>query len=160
MPLVEQELSTLPEPLNSPPVLNRVRATRSLVVCVFFADFYLSFCPFSFVHCVVCHSVLYGFWLPLWYLHTFILARSDLAQGVVYLIRTIIYVKCVSNLHQISTFLRIYHSITLRLLQIPISEVLCDMKTISWGSMSENDHRGFMSDEEHDGPMSQYESQI
>ena len=59
-----------------------------------------------------------------------LLARSDLAHGVVYSICTIIYVKCVSNLHQISTFLRIYHSVTLILLQVPISEVLCDMKTI------------------------------
>jgi hypothetical protein len=29
----------------------------------------LSFCTFSFGHCVVCSSI-YGFWLPLWYLQT------------------------------------------------------------------------------------------
>jgi len=30
----------------------------------------LSFCPFSFRHCVVCPTLIYGFWLPLWYLQT------------------------------------------------------------------------------------------
>jgi len=25
-------------------------------------------CTFSFGHCVVCSSSIYGFWLPLWYL--------------------------------------------------------------------------------------------
>ena len=30
----------------------------------------LSFCTFSFGHCVVCSSSIYGFWLPLWYLQT------------------------------------------------------------------------------------------
>ena len=28
------------------------------------------FCTFSFGHCVVCSSLIYGFWLPLWYLQT------------------------------------------------------------------------------------------
>jgi hypothetical protein len=28
----------------------------------------LSFCTFSFSHCVVCSSLTYRFWLPLWYL--------------------------------------------------------------------------------------------
>jgi hypothetical protein len=32
----------------------------------------LSFCPFSFGHCVVCSSSIYGLWLPLWYLQTFL----------------------------------------------------------------------------------------
>jgi hypothetical protein len=26
----------------------------------------------SFAHCVVCPSLIYGFWLPLWYLQTFL----------------------------------------------------------------------------------------
>ena len=43
--------------------------TRSLVLCVCFVDRCLSFCVFSFGHCVVCSSI-YGFWLPLWYLQT------------------------------------------------------------------------------------------
>ena len=46
------------------------RVTRSLVVCVCFVDRCLSFCTFSFGHCVVCSSSIYGFWLPLWYLQT------------------------------------------------------------------------------------------
>jgi len=27
-------------------------------------------CTFSFGHCVVCSSSIYGLWLPLWYLQT------------------------------------------------------------------------------------------
>jgi len=34
---------------------------------------YLSFCPFSFGHCVVWSSSIYGFWLPLWYLQTLLI---------------------------------------------------------------------------------------
>ena len=30
----------------------------------------LSYCPFSFGHCVVCVFSIYGFVLPLWYLQT------------------------------------------------------------------------------------------
>ena len=68
--LVEQELHTLPKHLSSPPVFSGVRVTRSLVVYVCFVDRCLSFCTFSFGHCVVCFSSIYGFWLPLWYLQT------------------------------------------------------------------------------------------
>jgi len=63
--LVEQELLTLPEHLSSPPVFSRFRVTRSLVSYVCFVYRCLSFCPFSFDHCVVCSSSIYGFWLPL-----------------------------------------------------------------------------------------------
>ena len=38
------------------PVFSGVRVTRSLVLCVCFVDRYLSFCPFSFGHCVFCPS--------------------------------------------------------------------------------------------------------
>ena len=31
----------------------------------------LSFWTFSFCHCVVCSSSIYGFWLPLWYFQAF-----------------------------------------------------------------------------------------
>ena len=72
MSLVEQELNTLPEHLRSPPVFSEVRVTRSLVLYVCFVDHCLSFCTFSFGHCVVCCSI-YGFWLPLWYLQTLLL---------------------------------------------------------------------------------------
>jgi hypothetical protein len=44
------------------------------LVYVCFADRCLSFCPFSFGHCVVCSSSIYGFWLPLWYLQTLLIS--------------------------------------------------------------------------------------
>ena len=56
--------------MSSPPVFSGVRFTRFLVLCVCFVDRFLSFCTFSFGHCVVCSSSIYGFWLPLWYLQT------------------------------------------------------------------------------------------
>jgi hypothetical protein len=68
--LVGHELLTLPEQLSSPPVISGVRVTRSLVLYVCFVDRCLSFCTFSFVHCVFCSSSIYGFWLPLCYLQT------------------------------------------------------------------------------------------
>jgi hypothetical protein len=61
--LVEQELPTIPEHLNSPPTFSGVCVTRSLVLCVCFVDHCLSFCTFSFGHCVVCSSSIYWFWL-------------------------------------------------------------------------------------------------
>jgi hypothetical protein len=52
------------------PVISGVRVTRSLVLCVCSVYRCLSLCPFSFSHCVVCSSSMYGFCLPLWYLQT------------------------------------------------------------------------------------------
>jgi hypothetical protein len=69
VPLVEQELPTIPEHLSSPPVFSMVRVTRSLVLCVCFV-YRLSFCTFSFGHCVVCSTSRYRFWLSFWYLQT------------------------------------------------------------------------------------------
>jgi len=43
-----------------------------LELCVCFVDRCLSFNTFTFGHCVVCSSSIYGFWLPLWYLQTLI----------------------------------------------------------------------------------------
>ena len=71
---VEQELPTIPEHLSSPPGFSGVRVTRSLVLYVCFVDRSLSFSTFSFVHCVVCSSSRYGFWLPLWYLLAMVLS--------------------------------------------------------------------------------------
>jgi hypothetical protein len=59
VPLVEQELLTLPEHMSSHPVFTGVRVTRSLVLYVCFVDHCLSFCTFSFGHCVVCSSSIY-----------------------------------------------------------------------------------------------------
>ena len=64
---MKQELPTLPKHLSSPPVFSGVLVARFLVLCVCFVDRCLSFCTFSFPHCVVCPSI-YGLWLPLWYL--------------------------------------------------------------------------------------------
>jgi len=60
---LEQDLPTLPEHLISHPIFSGVRVTRSLVLCVCLVDRCLSFCPFSFGHCLVCPSI-YGSWLP------------------------------------------------------------------------------------------------
>jgi hypothetical protein len=46
----------------SPTMLPTI-VTRSLVLCVCFVNLCLFFCHLSFVHCVVCHSSIYGFWL-------------------------------------------------------------------------------------------------
>ena len=56
--------------MGSHPIFSGIRVTRSLVLCVCFADHCLSFCTFSFGHCVVFSSSIYGFWLSLWYLQT------------------------------------------------------------------------------------------
>jgi hypothetical protein len=61
---------TFPEHLNSTPVFSGVHVTRFLALCVCFVDRCLYLCTFSFGHCVVCSSPIYGFWLPLWYLQT------------------------------------------------------------------------------------------
>jgi hypothetical protein len=55
---------------NAPLIFTGVRVTRSLVLYVCFVDRCFSFCTFSFGHCVVCSSSIYGFWLPFWYLQT------------------------------------------------------------------------------------------
>jgi protein-S-isoprenylcysteine O-methyltransferase Ste14 len=68
--LVKQELFPLPEHLSSSPIFSGVGVATYLVFCVIFVNRCLSFCPFSFGHCVVCSSSIYGFWLPLWCLRT------------------------------------------------------------------------------------------
>ena len=75
MPLVEHELLTLLEHLSSPSVFSGVRVNRSLVLCVCIIDRCLFFCSFSFGHCFVCSSSIYGFWLSLWYLQTLLMLK-------------------------------------------------------------------------------------
>jgi hypothetical protein len=59
--------------INSCIVRNgRIHVTRPLVVYVCFVDCCFSFCTFSVGHCDVCSSI-YGFWLPLWNLQTFLI---------------------------------------------------------------------------------------
>ena len=49
VPLVEQQLLTLPEHLTSPPVYIEVRVTRSLVLCVCFVNRCFFLCTFFLV---------------------------------------------------------------------------------------------------------------
>ena len=88
VPLVYQELLTLPEHLCSPLVFSGVHVAQSLVFCVVFCRslfvfsgvrvaqslvFCVVFCRLLFVllsfhHCFVCPSSIYRFSSPLWYL--------------------------------------------------------------------------------------------
>jgi hypothetical protein len=86
VPLVEQELLTLPKHRSSPPVFGRVRVSRSLVLCVCLVDLRLSFCTFYFGHCVVCSSAMHGFWLPLWYPQTLLQIKIYLPFILVYIL--------------------------------------------------------------------------
>ena len=76
VPLADKDFPNVPKRLNSPPPLFfcRIRVTRSLVLCVCFVDRCLSFCTFSFGHCIVCSSSTNGFWLPLCYLLAIVLS--------------------------------------------------------------------------------------
>jgi hypothetical protein len=56
-------------------VCSGARVTRSSVLCVCFVDRCLSLCSFSFGHCVFCPSLIYGFWLRLWYLQTLLIVN-------------------------------------------------------------------------------------
>ena len=69
LPHVEQlELPDLPEHLSPPPPVRFVLLDLWFsVLCV---DIVV--CPFSFTHGVVCPFSIYDFWLPLWYLQTFL----------------------------------------------------------------------------------------
>ena len=70
------ELLTLPEHMISLPVFSGIRVIRSLILCLCFVDYCLSFYPFSFDHCVVCPSI-YGFLLTLWYLQILLLILCE-----------------------------------------------------------------------------------
>ena len=81
---------SLVEHLRSPPYFGEVRVTRSLVLYVCFVDRWLSFCTFSFGHCVVYSSAVYGFWLSLWYLqilHIIIMCHIISSQTVFHHLR-------------------------------------------------------------------------
>ena len=104
--------------LSSSPVFVGVRMTPSLDLCVCFVDRCLSFCFWSlhclsffalrllvtllvsFVHCIVCPSLLYGFWLPRRYLLSIALSvllftGSDYSFGIFW------------SLHRLSFYLRL-----------------------------------------------------
>jgi hypothetical protein len=74
VPLVGQTLLTLPEHLSSPTVFSGVRVTRSLVVCVCFADRCLSFCTFFFWSlCCLFFFDIRILVASLWYLQTLLI---------------------------------------------------------------------------------------
>ena len=58
---VERRLLTLPEHLRSSPVLVGFVLLDLWFSVLCFVDRCLYFCPFSFGHCVVCPSSIYGF---------------------------------------------------------------------------------------------------
>ena len=70
----------LPVHQSSSRVFSWVRVDRSLVLCVCFVDRYLSICPFSFDHCVVCSSI-YVFWLSHIYLQTYLRVKDSWLHG-------------------------------------------------------------------------------
>jgi hypothetical protein len=68
------------------PVFSGVHVTRSLVLYVYFVDRCLSFCTFSFGHCVVCSSSIYGFWLPLWYLRPLLVVDISIPWNYIFVV--------------------------------------------------------------------------
>lgn len=69
MPLVEQELVTLPEHLSLPPVLSDVHVARTGPSCLCNVLYRWSFVPFILSLFAIVSSVIFwidGFWLPLW----------------------------------------------------------------------------------------------
>ena len=73
----QAKLLTLPEHMISPPIFSELRVTRSFALRLVYCrqTFVLLFVFFSFGHCVVCSSSIYGFCLPP-------LISSNSSQGV------------------------------------------------------------------------------
>ena len=92
VPLVEQELLTLPEHISSITEFGGIRVTRSLFLCIMRCR---SLCvPFPFGHCDVCYSI-YRLWLPLWYLQTlFIHGECKYDQYLIGVLYAKITLKC------------------------------------------------------------------
>ena len=65
--------------LQEHPCFSGVRVAQSSVFCVVFCGS-SSLCPFSSVHCIVCPSSIYSFWLPIWYHQIFISSTSRLSD--------------------------------------------------------------------------------
>jgi hypothetical protein len=104
VPLLYQELLTLREHLSSPPLCSGVPVTLSLILYVCFVDRCLSFCTFSFGHCLVCPSI-YG--LPFWYLQTLLIVDIRIVR-VVKLLITQILLFCFSTIFQLHRNGRLY----------------------------------------------------
>ena len=51
--------------------------------CLFFFDLLLLITPLVFFgHCIVCSSLVYCFWLHLWYLHTFLMILQIFVSAI------------------------------------------------------------------------------
>jgi hypothetical protein len=72
VPLVEEELHTLPEHMSSSPVFNGARVSQSLVFCVVFCRSLFVLLFFFYWSCC-CLSSIYGFRLRLWYLQALLI---------------------------------------------------------------------------------------
>ena len=59
---------------------NNCSTDWSFPLSLCFVDRCLSFCSFSFGHCVVCSSSIYRLWLPLWYLQTLLVNILEFKQ--------------------------------------------------------------------------------
>jgi hypothetical protein len=69
VPLLEQNLPTLPRHMTSPPFLLEFLLRNHRHFCVRFLFYFLTIVFFliSFGYCIVCISLIYGFWLQLYY---------------------------------------------------------------------------------------------
>ena len=72
VPLVEEELHTLPEHMSSSPVFNGARVSQSLVFCVVFCRSLFVLLFFFYWSCC-CLSSIYWFRLRLWYLQALLI---------------------------------------------------------------------------------------
>jgi hypothetical protein len=78
-------------------VFSGVRVARSLVVCVMFCRSLFVIFTFSFGHCVVCPSLIYGIWVPLWYLLTFLFGFFSSHKYKYTIVSIARYVTCFIN---------------------------------------------------------------
>ena len=93
VPVVQQELHTLPEHLRSTPLFTGFVLQYTIFISLFppfflpdlllyvqcFVNHCLSFCLFFFFgHCAVCPFSIYGFRLHLWYLQTLLTFIKDM----------------------------------------------------------------------------------
>jgi hypothetical protein len=72
---VQMYMLIITPPMWFEPVVSKIKMSKINIPLNFF--FFL--CPvvlFSFGHCVVCSSPIYGFWLLLWYLQTLLNSNS------------------------------------------------------------------------------------
>ena len=75
VPLVEQELHTLPEYARF--LWGSCYSIFSFI-CLFSRSLFVLFNSFFFAHCVVCSSLIYEFWIPLWYFQTLLYGVGDI----------------------------------------------------------------------------------